>query len=139
MKTILLADDDKVQVHLVTSLLKKRGFAVSVAYDGLQAWSTALRIRPDAIVLDIHMPAGTGFDVFRRLKTSTKTCQIPVIILSGSVDAAEVAAIEELGAQGFLRKPADVDRLVEALGRALDIPPAVNESTGQGEGQGRPA
>ncbi|MCA1560995.1 MAG: response regulator [Acidobacteria bacterium] len=80
---ILVADDDKVHVHLLTTLLKKRGYCVTVAYDGLQAWSTALRSKPDAIILDIHMPAGTGFEVLRKLKTSTKTSQIPVIVVSG--------------------------------------------------------
>src|SRR4051794_11201935 len=72
---ILIADDDKVHVHLLTTLLKRRGFGVAVAYDGLQAWSTALRTMPDAILLDIHMPAGTGFEVLRKLKTSSKTSQ----------------------------------------------------------------
>ena len=51
---------------LLTTLGKKRGFGVTNAYDGLQAWSTALRNNPDAIVLDIHMPAGTGFEMLRK-------------------------------------------------------------------------
>jgi DNA-binding response OmpR family regulator len=125
--TILVADDDKVHVHLLTNLLRKRGFSVSVAYDGLQAWSTALRGQPDAIILDIHMPAGTGFEVLRKLKTSTKTSQIPVIVLSGSVNADEVVTIETLGADRFLRKPADIDQLFEAVGRLLNVTPATNE------------
>jgi DNA-binding response OmpR family regulator len=125
--TILVADDDKVHVHLLTGLLKKRGFSVSIAYDGLQAWSTALRTKPDAIILDIHMPAGTGFEVLRKLKTSTKTSQIPVIVLSGSVNPDEVVTIETLGADRFFHKPADIDQLIEALGRLLNVTPATNE------------
>lgn len=125
--TILVADDDKVHVHLLTNLLKKRGFNVAVAYDGLQAWSTALRSKPDAIILDIHMPAGTGLEVLRKLKMSTKTSQIPVIVVSGSVDAEEIATIETLGADQFLPKPADMARLLEVLGGLLNIAPAMNE------------
>ena len=124
---ILVADDDKVHVHLLTNLLKKRGFAVTVAYDGLQAWSTALRIKPDAIMLDIHMPAGTGFEVLRKLKTSTKTSQIPVIVVSGSVNPDEVAAIESLGADKFVRKPADPDQLFELLRDVLNVTRDANE------------
>ncbi len=124
--TILVADDDKVHVHLLTTLLKKRGFSVSVAHDGLAAWTTALRSGPDAIILDIHMPAGTGFEVLRRLKTSTKTFQIPVIVVSGSVATEDVARIEELGADHFLRKPADVDQLLAVIGRVLNTGPMLN-------------
>ena len=126
---ILVADDDKVHVHLLTSLLKKRGYAVTVAYDGLQAWSTALRSQPDAIILDIHMPAGTGFEVLRKLKTSTKTSQIPVIVVSGSVNGDEVAAIETLGADRFVRKPADLDHLFELLRGLLNVTQGENELT----------
>jgi DNA-binding response OmpR family regulator len=124
---ILVADDDKVHVHLLTNLLKKRGFGVTIAYDGLQAWSTALRIKPDAIILDIHMPAGTGFEVLRKLKTSTKTSQIPVIVVSGSVNPDEVVAIESLGADRFVRKPADFDQLFELLREVLNSTRAANE------------
>ena len=124
---ILVADDDKVHVHLLTSLLKKRGYSVTVAYDGLQAWSTALRSKPDAIILDIHMPAGTGFEVLRKLKTSTKTCQIPVIVVSGSVSGDEIIAIETLGADRFVRKPADLDHLFELLGGMLNVTHGANQ------------
>jgi CheY-like chemotaxis protein len=126
---ILVADDDKVHVHLLTTLLKKRGYAVTVAYDGLQAWSTALRTKPDAIILDIHMPAGTGFEVLRKLKSSTKTSQIPVIVVSGSVNADEIAAIETLGADRFVRKPADLDHLFELLREVLNVTHGANERT----------
>ena len=124
---ILVADDDKVHVHLLTSLLKKRGFGVTIAYDGLQAWSTALRSNPDAIMLDIHMPAGTGFEVLRKLKTSTKTSQIPVIVVSGSVSPDEVEVIESLGADRFVRKPADFDQLFELLREVLNATRGANE------------
>ena len=125
---ILVADDDKVHVHLLTNLLKKRGFGVTVAYDGLQTWSTALRIKPDAILLDIHMPAGTGFDVLRKLKSSTKTSQIPVIVVSGSVSAEEVVTIETLGADEFVRKPADLDQLFERLRGVLNATRAAEDA-----------
>jgi DNA-binding response OmpR family regulator len=125
---ILVADDDKVHVHLLTNLLKKRGLGVTVAYDGLQAWSTALRIKPDAILLDIHMPAGTGFEVLRKLKSSTKTSQIPVIVVSGSVKPDAEATSQSLGADEFVRKPADLDLLFERLRGILNLTRAAHEA-----------
>ena len=125
---ILVADDDKVHVHLITALLKKRGYGVTVAYDGLQAWSAALRSKPDAIILDIHMPAGTGFEVLRKLKTSTKTSQIPVIVVSGSVSDDEITAIESLGAERFVRKPPDLDSLFDILREILGVTHGAGEA-----------
>ena len=109
----------------VRPLLKKRGFRVSIAYDGLQAWSAALQSRPEAIILDIHMPAGTGFEVLRKLKTSPKTSQM--IVMSGSVNADEIATIETLGADRFLQKPADLEQLFTALGGLLNLTRGTNE------------
>jgi DNA-binding response OmpR family regulator len=56
---ILIADDDRVHVHMLESCLKARGFRVNVAFDAIQAWMAAIRTPPDAIILDIQMPGGT--------------------------------------------------------------------------------
>ena len=82
---ILLADDDRLQTHMIASRLKAKGHKVIVAHDAIQAWMTAIQNLPDAIVLDIQMPGGTGVAVLKQLKTSTKTSQIPTIALSGSM------------------------------------------------------
>ena len=120
---ILIADDDRVHAHLVSSRLKLKGFEVIVAFDAVQAWMAAMREAPDAIVLDISMPGGSGFEVLRRLKASTKTSQIPVVVLSGSIDAKGEQSVRDLGADEFLRKPADFDRLYDDLCRLLHRPP----------------
>ena len=85
--TILIADDDRVLVHWLSSHLRVRGFNVTVAFDAMQAGMVAVRTPPAAIILDINMPGGTGFEVLRRLKTSAKTNQVPVVVLSGSIDS----------------------------------------------------
>ena len=116
---ILIADDDRVLIQLISSRLRFKGFQVSVAFDATQAWMAATRTSPDAILLDIQMPGGTGLEVFRKLKTSIKTSQIPVIVLSGSIDAEAAAGVRELGADEFLPKPVDIDRPYQTLRRLL--------------------
>ncbi|MHB8654007.1 MAG: response regulator [Terriglobia bacterium] len=120
--TILIADDDRVHVQLVSSRLKKLGINVAVAFDAMQAFTLAIRTAPTALLLDVNMPGGTGFEVLKRLKNSSKTNQIPVIVVSGSIDEKTAGAVKELGAEAFLPKPVDFDQLLETLYRVLGVP-----------------
>lgn len=121
--TVLLADDDRVQTLMLSAGLKAKGFKVTVAYDAIQAWMAAIKTLPDVIVLDIQMPGGTGIAVLKQLKTSTKTCQIPVIVLSGSIDPQTAPLVKDLGADEFLPKPVDLDQLYRALSRLVGNTP----------------
>ncbi len=121
--TVLLADDDKVQALQLSTQLRQRGFAVVAAYDATSAVMVAIKSPPDAIVLDIQMPGGTGRAVLARLKGSTKTMQVPVIVLSGLTDAGTIAEVMAMGASEYLAKPADVATLDAALRRALGWSP----------------
>lgn len=120
--TVLLADDDKVQTMMLSSQLRARGFSVAAAYDATYAFMVAIKNPPDAVVLDILMPGGTGRAVLERLKGSSKTMQIPVIVLSSVADPKVVSEVLALGATEYLHKPVDVDALDAALRRALNLP-----------------
>lgn len=115
MKNILVADDDRVHVQLVTARLRRQGFNVRPAFDAMQAWMLASRIPLDAIILDINMPGGTGFEVLRKLKASIKTSLIPVVVVSGTIGAQDEEKIREMGADDFLPKPLDIDALLASL------------------------
>ena len=117
--TVLLADDDKVQTLMLSTLLRTKGYMVAAAYDATYAFMVAMKSPLDAIVLDIQMPGGTGMGVLERLRASSKTMQIPVIVLSSSTDDKTVAAVKALGADEFLPKPVDPEQLLEALARVL--------------------
>lgn len=119
---ILVADDDRVQTLMLSARLKDKGFKVTVAYDAIQAWMAAIKTQPDAIILDIQMPGGTGVAVLKQLKDSSKTCQIPVVVLSGSIDPNAASMVKELGADEFLGKPVDLDLLYRTLSGLLGQP-----------------
>lgn len=112
---MLIADDDRVLTHLLATRLRRLGWRVDIAHDAMQALMFAMRTAPDVILLDINMPGGTGMEALRKLKVSVKTAQIPVAILSGSIDVRDEPAVLELGAAAFLRKPPDVDALHRKL------------------------
>ncbi len=121
--TILLADDDRVQTLMLTARLRAEGFKVVVAYDGNETFTAAIRNQPDAIVLDLQMPGGTGHVVLKRLKASSKTSQIPVIVVSGSEDPNVIPAVKGLGADEYLPKPVNFEQLHAALVRVLGLTP----------------
>jgi DNA-binding response OmpR family regulator len=120
MATVLVVDDDRVLSHLVSVLLRQKGHKVLAAFDAIQGMMQAMRTPPvDAIVLDINMPGGSGEDTLRKLKMSTRTSAIPVIILSGSIDAAGQERVRSNGAAAVLSKPLVPEELFQALDAAL--------------------
>jgi two-component system cell cycle response regulator len=121
-KHILVADDDPVTVQMLSGVLKGGGFDVSVAVDAMQAVMMAIRTPPDAVLLDIGMPGGTGFQVLERLKATSKTSAVPVIVVTALTDPALQARVRGLGARDFFTKPIAPDRLLQALQRVLEPP-----------------
>jgi CheY-like chemotaxis protein len=120
-RTILLADDDKVQTTMLTAALRAKGFSVATAFDATSAIMVAMRNPPDAVILDIQMPGGTGRAVLERLRGSTKTQKIPVIVLSGHSDRRIIEECKALGAFDYMTKPPDLEKLDAILRRALAI------------------
>jgi putative two-component system response regulator len=120
---VLIADDDRVLTRLLSVGLKSLGWQVDVAHDSLQALMFAMKVPPpDVITLDIGMPGGTGFEVLKKLMRSSRTGQIPVVVVSGSITEGDEAQVTELGAVAFLRKPIDAATLHGALSLAVGLP-----------------
>jgi DNA-binding response OmpR family regulator len=121
MSRILIADDSRFQVEMLASGLRPKGFEVAVAYDALQAWMAALRSNPDVILLDINMPGGSGLEVLKRLRMSTKTQHIPVIVVSGETAPEAETVARNQGIADFLHKPIDEKQLCATIDRVLGV------------------
>ena len=119
---ILIADDDRVHVRMVSNFLRQKGMEITPVYDGIQTLMFTRRISPDLIILDISMPAGGGFEVLKKLKASSLTAHVPVVVLSGSIDAADQSRVLESGADAFVTKPAEYEELYRVLCGLLKIP-----------------
>ena len=118
---ILVAEDDQVTSKTVCAMLRGIGHHPIPAFDAVQALMLAMRTPPpDAIMLDLNMPGGTGMGVLDKLQASTRTAEIPVIVLSGSTDPAARTAALEAGATTFLGKPATPEQLKGALDALAD-------------------
>jgi DNA-binding response OmpR family regulator len=120
--TILVADDDATTSLLIATALRKDGYNVITAVDAMQATMASLRSRPAAIVLDVQMPGGTGLDVIRKIKMSNLTSQTPIVVISSLSDPELPDKVRGMGADEFLPKPVDLDRLRAELKRLLEPP-----------------
>lgn len=112
---ILIAEDDRTTAQLLSSRLKQAGHQTIVAFDTMQTLMSCRRDRPDVVVLDLHMPGGSGLVVLHRLKSSNATVTIPVIVLTAHSEN-EAAALEA-GADAFLLKPPDFEQLTSVIQR----------------------
>ena len=119
-KKILIVDDERDIVKALTIRLKGAGYDVVTAFDGAQAIFMAYKENPDLILLDIRMPAGDGFSVAEKLKSSPQTLTIPVIFLSGSPEKNAEERAMELGSRFFIKKPYDPEELLDAIRRVLE-------------------
>ena len=126
MNTILVVDDEKSIVDIISYNLKKEGFEVIAAYDGQQGLKIALTENPDLILLDIMMPKMDGFEVCRRIRE--KKLQTPIIMLTARAEEVDKVLGFELGADDYVTKPFGVRELVARVKANLrkhsEIPPA---------------
>ncbi|MEZ4518624.1 MAG: response regulator [Chloroflexota bacterium] len=114
-RIILIIDDEAPMRYLLERQLCRSGYTVLEAADGFAGVSMALAHAPDLIVLDLLMPGIDGFEVFRRLRSNTKTSSIPVIFLSGSVNTEMRRRAFGMGAADVLAKPHQVTDLVSVI------------------------
>jgi CheY-like chemotaxis protein len=114
---VVLADDDKVVVQMISAGLKKRGIEIIPAFDAMQAVMATMKSAPDAVIMDLNMPGGTGVEAVRRIKGSTKTGVIPIVAITGSATEEARRSALDLGAVECLEKPIDLDALAALLQR----------------------
>ena len=117
MPRILLVDDEQRVINFLALKFKMAGFDVATASDGTQALALAKANDPDIVLLDLIMPDLGGFEVLKELRTFSKA---PVVIMSARHGASEKA--KEAGADGFIAKPFDMDKLIDKLKATIAAP-----------------
>ncbi len=119
-KKILVVDDDPDLLHILETRFKAAGYQTVTASSGRDAFEKAQKETPDLIVLDIVMPGIDGFQTLTQLKSSPKTSEIPVIILTarGQTDDADEAM--KLGATAYMTKPFESKELLAKIQEVLD-------------------
>ena len=110
---ILVVDDDPAILATVADILALSGYPVATAADGAEGLRLAAELRPALVLLDLRMPGIDGWDVARTLRA--RGLAAPILVMTAAQDARRWA--EQLGADGYLAKPFDLDDLLTAVER----------------------
>jgi len=111
-KKILIADDDPAILDVLALFLEEVGYEVETTDDGATI-QEARKHYPDLMLLDIWMSGWNGRDICVFLKSQESTKHIPIILVSANRDTEKIA--REAGADDFLRKPFDLDTVLEKI------------------------
>ncbi len=119
-ETILIAEDDRVTLRFITSLLEEQGYAVLPAEDGRRAQELALERQPDLIVTDLFMPYEDGFDVLRQVRREPALSRTPIMILSTKSREEDIIRGLEEGADDYMIKPFRAREFLVRVRKLLD-------------------
>lgn len=118
---VLIADDFPNNIQILEMILKKEGYRISVAYDGVEALKMVKRTMPDLILMDIIMPEMDGFETCKSIKTSSKTKDIPVIFLTARTETDHIVKGFEMGAVDYVTKPFNSAELLARVHTHLEL------------------
>ena len=118
-RKVLIVDDDEELVELLSDVFEKDGrFEVKTANNGFDAGMLVREFRPDLVVLDVMLPDINGKEVCQRIRSDETLESVKIICISGMVEQDKVAELRLAGANDFMHKPFNVDRLLD---RACDL------------------
>jgi diguanylate cyclase (GGDEF)-like protein len=104
-RRVLVVDDEPMVSRGLTSLLGRRGLAVTALNDPLQFWRVVDETKPNLILLDLEMPKISGTELCRAIRNDRRWSAIPVIFLTGHTDQASIQRIFAAGADDYVGKP----------------------------------
>jgi two-component system cell cycle response regulator DivK len=119
VKTVLVVEDNELNMKLFHDLLVAQGHLVLQTGDGLAALDLARAHRPDLILMDIQLPAISGLEVTRWLKEDANLADIPVIAVTAYAMKGDEQRILDGGCEAYLSKPISVSGFLELIGRFL--------------------
>lgn len=114
-KRILIIDDDAMNREVMEAFLMIENYDVGLAHDGRRGIQMATQWRPDLIILDVRMPDMSGYEVCEFLKNQADTQHIPIMITTGFDAKEDRLRGETVGADDFLTRPFDADKLIDLV------------------------
>jgi DNA-binding response OmpR family regulator len=117
--TILVVDDSTTNVVLLEAILDEKGYKIETALNAKEAYNLIEKNIPDLILLDLLMPKISGFDFLKEIRKNDKTKNTPVIVVSALTDEENIDKIMNMGAIDFVKKPIDLQYLVDKVESVL--------------------
>jgi excisionase family DNA binding protein len=121
-RKILIVDDDKQLVELIQDALERDGrFEIRTVNNGFDAGVTLMEYHPDLIVLDVMLPDINGKQVCQKVRSDKAMDDVRILCISGMVEADKIDDLKAAGANDFVGKPFDVEKLVERVCSLLEL------------------
>ncbi len=125
-KRILVVDDEPDFAAIVQKNLEKAGFAIEVAYNGVEGFEKVKANPPDAIVLDVMMPEMNGYELCAKLKKDDQYKDIPIVMLTAVADHVSSTRYSHydglsMEAEDYLPKPASAEDITQSVKSLLNM------------------
>ncbi|MCM0021998.1 MAG: response regulator [Tagaea sp.] len=119
-KTVLIVEDNELNMKLFHDLLEAHGYATLQTKDGIEAMKIARQKRPDLILMDIQLPEVSGLEVTKWLKEDPELRVIPVIAVTAFAMKGDEDKIRQGGCEAYIAKPISVAKFLETVQRFLN-------------------
>jgi two-component system cell cycle response regulator DivK len=118
-KTVLIVEDNELNIKLFNDLLEAHGYATLQTKDGIEAMKMARLHRPDLILMDIQLPEISGLEVTKWLKEDPDLRAIPVVAVTAFAMKGDEDKIRQGGCEAYIAKPISVAKFLETIQRFL--------------------
>jgi excisionase family DNA binding protein len=123
-RKVLIVDDDQELVELIVDVLERDGrFETRSVNNGFDAGMMVKEYHPDLIVLDVMLPDINGKEVCQRVRGDKAMDDVRIICISGMVEEDKIGELRAAGANDFMHKPFEVEKLIDRMCHHLDIEP----------------
>ncbi len=116
-KSVLVVEDNDLNMRLFHDVLEAHGYNVLQAKDGMEGWRIARKHRPDLIIMDIQLPEVSGLEVTKWLKDDETLKSIPVIAVTAFAMAGDEAKIRDGGCDAYISKPISIRDFLQTIDR----------------------
>ncbi len=116
-KTVLVVEDNDINMKLLHDVLEVHGYNVLQAKDGMEGWRIAREHRPDLILMDIQLPSISGLEATKRLKADETLKSIPVIAITAFAMAGDKEKFLEGGCDAYIPKPISLPSFLQTVER----------------------
>jgi len=126
-RKLLLVDDDADLIEMMADVFQRDGrFEIKTANNGFDAGMFVKEFRPDLVVLDIMLPDINGKEVCQRIRRDPALESVKVICISGMIEQDKVADLRAAGADDFMQKPFQLEKLVDRVCELMELEKTVN-------------
>ena len=121
-KTVLIVEDNELNMKLFRDLLEAHGYQTSATSNGFEALDLVRKLRPDLILMDIQLPQVSGLEVTRWIKDDPELRAIPVVAVTAFAMKGDEERIREGGCEAYIAKPISVSHFLDTIKRLLGEP-----------------